>query len=131
MDLMTDFVTLHKNISGMLSSVDGSVNKKKVNNYKQQALVLEDKIKQITNEKEWISDEKITEKTTLSEAILQRDIASSERDELRKQLAVLEDTIKELKNAEMEVLKKVQTIADKEVSKVKSAFNVINVPLKR
>ena len=31
----------------------------------------------------------------------------------------------------MEVLKKVQTIADKEVSKVKSAFNVINVPLKR
>ncbi|MBO5443660.1 MAG: peptidoglycan DD-metalloendopeptidase family protein [Alphaproteobacteria bacterium] len=130
-DLMTDFVTLHKNISGMLSSVDGGVNKKKVNNYKQQALVLEDKIKQITNEKEWISDEKITEKTTLSEAILQRDIASSERDELRKQLAVLEDTIKELKNAEMEVLKKVQTIADKEVSKVKSAFNVINVPLKR
>lgn len=132
-DLMTDFVTLHKNISGMISSLDsGSVkSKREIESYRQQAMVVEDKIKQITDEKEWVTDELITEKSTLSEALLQRDIATSERDELKKQLNMMEDTIKELKNAEAEVLERVKQIADKEVSKIKSAFTTINVPLKR
>lgn len=132
-DLMTDFVTLHKNISGMITSLSSQGNKgnRQIESYKQQALVVEDKIKQITDEKDWVSSEKISERSTLSEAVLQRDIATSERDELKRQLNMMEDTIKEIKTAEMEVLERVKQIADKEVSKIKSAFATINVPLKR
>ena len=97
-ELMTDFVTLHKNIGSMISSIDkGNIkNNKEYDNYKRQALVVEDKIKQITDEKEWLSSDTISEKTSLSEALLQRDIASSERDALRKQMQAMEETIKEI-----------------------------------
>src|SRR5574344_2321942 len=50
-DLMTDFVTLHKNISGMISSLDSPKSKKQIESYKKQAEVVEGKLKQITDEK--------------------------------------------------------------------------------
>ncbi len=68
---------------------------------------------------------------TLNEALLQRDIAASERDELRKQLSELEDAVKEIKAAELEVFNRVEAIAAREVNKIKSAFSQINVPLKK
>lgn len=93
-------------------------------------MVVEDKIKQITAEKDWVDDKKLNEKMTLNEALLQRDIAASERDELRKQLSELEDAVKEIKAAELEVFNRVEAIAAREVNKIKSAFSQINVPLK-
>lgn len=131
-ELMTDFVTLHKNIGSMISSIDkGNVKgNKEYDSYKRQALVVEDKIKQITDEKEWLNSDTITEKTSLSEALLQRDIASSERDALKKQMLSMEDTIKEIKDAEMEVLERVEKIAGSEMSKIKSAVNSVNAALK-
>lgn len=131
-ELMTDFVTLHKNISSMISSIDkGNIkNNKEYDNYKRQALVVEGKIKQITDEKEWLSSDTLSEKTSLSEALLQRDIASSERDELRRQMLAMEETIKEIKDAEMEVLERVEKIAGSEMNKIKSAINSINASLK-
>lgn len=132
-DLMSDFVTIHKNIDSVLASLDkkGAKAGKELDKYKRQAMVVEDKIKQITAEKDWVDDKKLNEKMTLNEALLQRDIAASERDELRKQLSELEDAVKEIKAAELEVFNRVEAIAAREVNKIKSAFSQINVPLKK
>lgn len=69
----------------MISSIDsgGVKNNKEFDNYKRQAMIVEDKIRQITDEKDWLSSETLSQKTSLSEALLQRDIAASERDELK------------------------------------------------
>lgn len=132
-DLMTDFMTLHKNIGAMLNSIDSSKqrNQKELDKYRRQAMVVEDKIKQITTEKDWVNYKNVNEKTSLSEALLQRDIASSERDELKSQLEQMEETINELKSAELEVLDKVKSISSKELEKVKGVFSSVNMALKR
>lgn len=131
-ELMTDFVALHKNIGAMISSIDDGKNKnnKKFDQYKRQAQLVEDKIKQITDEKDWLNSETLSERASLSEALLQRDIAASERDALKKQIDELEETIKDIKKAEMEVLERIDGVADKEMSKIKSAINSINQALK-
>ena len=131
-ELMTDFVTLHKNIGAMISSIGEGKGKdnKKFDQYKRQAQMVEDKIKQITDEKDWLSSETISERASLSEALLQRDIIASERDALKKQINELEETIKDIKKAEMEVLERIDGVADKEISKIKSSINSINQALK-
>ena len=129
--LMTDFVTLNKNINEMMASLEQKNTKAEIENYKKQASVVEDRIKQITEEKEWLSSDALSEKITLNEALLQRDIAASERDELKEQLKEMENIIKDIKAAELDVLEKVEKIAAREVGKIKNAFNSINVPLKR
>ena len=129
-DLMTDFMALHKNIGAMLNSIDAKKNKD-IEKYRKQALLVEDKIKQITSKKDWVSAEEVDEKTSLTEALLQRDLAASERDELREQIEDLEETIEELKAAELEVMDKIKTLSSKELNKIKGVFSDINKPLKR
>ena len=132
-DLMSDFVAIHKNIDSVLASLEkkGAKSGKELDKYKRQAMVVEDKIKQITAEKKWADDKTLNEKASLNEALLQRDIAISERDALRQQLADLETAVKEIKAAELEVFDRVETIAKKEIQKIKSAFNAINAPIKK
>ena len=123
-DLMTDFMALHKNIGAMLSSMesDKSTAVKNLERYQRQAMIVEDRIKQITNEKDWVNYDEVNEKTSLSEALLQRDIAASERDALRSQITLLEETLDELKTAELEVLDKIKSLSNKELDKVKRRF---------
>ena len=132
-DLMSDFITIHKNIGAMISSMEEEKidNIDEINNYKQQALVVEDKIKQITDEREWLNDETMSEKTTASEALLQRDIAVSERDLLKLKVDALEETIDELKNIEDELLDRVSQVAEKEITKIKSSISTVNGALKK
>lgn len=132
-DLMTDFMTLHKNIGAMLNSIDSEKqrDKKSLEKYRRQAQIVEEKIKQITSKKDWVSDKKVNEKTSIREALLQRDIAVSERDELKKQMEQMEATIDELKTAELEVLDKIKTLSNKELDKIKGIFSSVNVALKR
>lgn len=131
-ELMSDFIAVHKSIDEVLASI-GSNNKnsKKLNDYKRQAMAVEDKIKQIAAAKDWADDKTISEKASISEVLLQRDMAISERDELRKQLSKLEESVKEIKKAELEVFSRVEAIAKREISKIKSAFSSINVGIKR
>ena len=131
--LIGDFMNLHKNINEMLEIADNkkSSHKKEIETYKRQASIVEDKIKQIAEEKDWVDVEHIEEKLNLNEAILQRDIATSERDELRRQISEMEDIIEELKNAEIEVFDKVAQIAGREINKIKSAFASVNKTLKK
>ena len=70
-----------------------------LNKYKQQAEVLEGKIKQITSQNDWVSDEKVSQQISINEALLQRDIAASERDELKEQLAQMHNTVEEIRSA--------------------------------
>ena len=133
LELMGDFVNLHKNVNSMIENIEKrkASSTPELGKYKQQAEVLEGKIKQITSQNDWLSDEKVSQQISINEAILQRDIAASERDELKAQLAEMQNTMEELRNAEMEVFEKMKAITSKEVQKIKSAFTEINVPLKK
>ncbi len=126
-ELVSDFAALHKNI-------DNFIQEKKIKPsevLKQQSMVVEDKIKNVVEEKEWVSSEKMQEKVSLTEALLQRDILISERDDLRKEIENMQDVIKEIKLAEEDVFQKVDSLVTKEVGKVKSVFTSINSVLKK
>ena len=133
-DLMGNFVTLQSNIAEMIKTLDSAKSAEtdlNLNQYKQQASIVEDKVKQITNQVEWINKEKLEEKANINELSLQRDIAISERDELRRQLGEMQEVVEDIKEAENEILDKVTKVTDKELSKIKSALTAINVPLKK
>lgn len=132
MDLMGDFVSLQSNISQMIKNLDEAKDKKlNVEQYKQQASLVEEKVKKITSSSGWIDPSKLEEKTNLNEVSLQRDIAVSERDELRRQLVEMQQMVEDIRKAELDVLDKVSQIAEKEMGKIKSAISSINVPLKK
>ena len=124
-ELMGDFMAIQRNIDEVLSSSKN----KEIETYKKKALIVEDKIKQLSTEKGW-DDKKINEKIDLNEAMLQRDLAAAERDSLREQLSEMEEAVKNIKKAEMDVFNKVEAIASSEVNKIKSAFSKINGALK-
>lgn len=131
-DLMGDFVALQSNIAQMIKNLDEAEGKQlNVEQYKQQASLVEEKVKKITSTSDWIDTSKLEEKTNLNEVSLQRDIAVSERDELRRQLVEMQQIVEDIRKAETDVLDKVSQIAEKEMSKIKSAINSINVPLKK
>ncbi len=131
-DLMGDFVTLQGNIADMIKTLDNAkTSELNLGQYQQQASVVEEKVKQITTQVNWINTEKLAEKANLNEISLQRDIAISERDELRRQLVELQETVEDIKKAETEILDRVAAIAEKEIGKIKSAVAAVNVPLKK
>ncbi len=126
-DLMGDFVAIQKNIDEVLNSSKS----KDVERYKRQALLVEDKIKQLTADKDWADNKTIADKASFNEVALQRDLAAAERDALRDQLKEMETAVQNIKKAEMEVFKKVESIASKEISKIKSAIAKANSSLKQ
>lgn len=132
MDLMGDFVALQSNIAQMIKNLDEAKGKQlNVEQYKQQASLVEEKVKKITSSSDWIDTSRLEEKTNLNEVSLQRDIAVSERDEMRRQLVEMQQMVEDMRQAEADVLDKVSQIAEKEMSKIKSAISSINVPLKK
>lgn len=133
-DLMSDFVAIQKNIDTVLDSMKGSKGAD-ADRYKRQALAVEDRIKQITAEKNLPDNkalsEKFHDKININEVILQRDLAMAERDALRDQLTELETAVQNIKKAEMDVFSKVESIALKELNKIKSNFTKVNGALKQ
>lgn len=132
-DLMTDFVAIHRNISSMFTLIDEGQMQDELNisRYKQQAQVVEEKIRQIADEKAWLKPEELEEKTTLRDALLQRDRAVSERNELLAKIKVLEANIKSLEDAELEILNRVGKLSEKEMAKIKEAVSSINKSIKK
>lgn len=124
-ELMGDFMAIQRNIDEVLSSNKN----KEIETYKKKALIVEDKIKQLSSEKGW-DDKKVNEKIDLNEALLQRDLAAAERDALREQISEMEEAVKNIKKAELDVFSKVEAVALGEVNKIKSAFSKINGALK-
>lgn len=131
-ELMSDFVALHNNVSQMLGDIKKRNSKAPdIDRYQIQAEVLEGKIKQITTDNDWVSDEKVAQRININEALLQRDIAVSERDELKNQMTEMQDSLEEIRSAELEVFDRLKNITSKEVQKLKATFNDINAPLKK
>lgn len=132
-DLMTDFVAIHRNISSMFTLIDEGQMQDELNisRYKQQAQVVEEKIRKIADEQEWLKPEELEEKTTLRDALLQRDRAVSERNELLAKIEILEENIKSLEETEMEILNRVGKLSEKEMTKIKEAVSTINKSIKK
>ena len=131
-DLMSNFVTLQNNISQMIENIDETNNKSlDVEQYKQQASLVEEKVKKITSDPKLINNPKLEEKTNINEVSLQRDIAVSERNEMRKKLVELQTMVEDMRAAEIDVIDKVSQIAEREMNKIKNAVKEINAPLKK
>ncbi|MBQ8870773.1 MAG: peptidoglycan DD-metalloendopeptidase family protein [Alphaproteobacteria bacterium] len=131
-DLMTDFVAVHRNVSSMFSEVNEEQLKDEteLNRYKQQASVVEEKIRQITDNEDWVESKDIEKQVTVREALLQRDRALSERNELVNKISALEENVKKLEDSEIEILNQVEKISTKEMEKIKEALSEINKSMK-
>lgn len=131
-DLMTDFVAVHRNVSSMFSQVNEEQlsDETELNRYKQQASVVEEKIRQITDNEDWIESKDIEKQVTIREALLQRDRALSERNELVKKIAILENSVAQLEDSEIKILDQMEKISTKEMEKIKDALSAINKSMK-
>ena len=127
-NLISEFMALHENVDNILSS--DKKDSKEIEDYKKKATVFEDKIKQIADGANLASEKELNKKKDISEVLLQRDVVVSERDELKKQVDKMEDTLKGIKDAQLDVFEKLKVISSKEVDKLRRIFNEINVPLK-
>ncbi len=132
-DLMSDFVAVHKNINAMftLLSEDNPEESPDLDRYKQQAQLMEDKIKQITDNEDWLKKEGMDKNVTIRDAVLERDRALSERALLLSKIKQLEASVQKLEISEMEILNKVEKISETEAQKIKDAISNINKSIKR
>ncbi|MBR1600387.1 MAG: hypothetical protein IJ677_02285, partial [Alphaproteobacteria bacterium] len=137
-DLMSDVTALQNNLRKVMTSVEDAGNGlKEIKEYKEKALIVEDKIKKIADSETWIDAEQMEEKVTKKEALLQKDIAEQENNALREKIGVLGDklenlqqTVKGLETAEIAILDKIETISGQEIDKIKSSLSEINKSLK-
>ncbi len=131
-DLMTEFTALNKSISSIVAELKEVKNpdEKLIKRYRNQAEIIENKVNKITSENKWLSPETVSRRTDFYEAMLERDIAVSERDALKKQLAELESSVEEMRRLEDDVFEKIKTLSAKEVDKMKKALSAVNRPLR-
>ena len=129
-DLMSDFVTVHNNISGMVENINSTENSH-IDEYLKKAQVIEEKIRQITAKEDWINEENLDSKNALKEALIKKDIAIEEKKLLEQKVKHLEEMIKSLQDIEVELLKKVETISNKEIDNMKSSITTINKEIKK
>lgn len=133
-DLMSDFVAVHSNISSMMDNLSSDENQEtppNVEDYLKKAEVIEDKIRKITAKEDWIDEEDLDAKSALRDAQLHRDMAIEEKKLLEEKIAQLEAAIGELTAFELDILKKVEGISSKEMDKVKNSLNQVNAELKK
>ena len=138
MDLMSDVTALQNNLKDVVSSVEEAGDGlKEINEYKEKAMIVEDKIKKIADSETWIDSEEMEEKVTKKEALIQKDIALQENSTLREKIVVLGDklenlqqTVKGLETAEMAILDKIEALSGHEIDKIKGSLSEINKSLK-
>jgi len=132
-DLMSDFVAVHNNISSMMDTLsnDSEPAANDVQDYLRRAEVIEEKIRQITSGEDWIDNEDLDKKSALREALLHRDMAEQENKLLEEKVKQLEAAIAALMAFEMDVLSKVENISSKEMDKVKNSISIVNNELKK
>ncbi len=138
MDLMADVAALQNNLKDVMSSIEDAGNGlNEINEYKEKASVVEDKIKKIADSETWIDSKKVEDEVTKKEALLQKDIALQENDALRHKienlgykLHILQDTVRGLEQAEVAILDKIGELSGKEIDEIKDALSKINKSLK-
>lgn len=132
-ELMSDFVAVHKNINAMFSLIAEETieDESDLNRYKEQALVVEEKIKEITDGGTWFEGQAEDEQTTLRAALLARDRVLAERNALVTKIKNLETSVQKLEMSEMEILNKVEKLSETEAKKIKEAISNINGSIKK
>ena len=137
-DLVSDVTVLQNNLRDVMASVEeAGEGLKEIEEYKEKASVVEDKIKKIADSETWIDADEMEEKVTKKEALLQKDIAVQENNTLREKIGVLgtklenlQQTVKGLETAEMAILDKIETLSGQEIDQIKSSLTEINKSLK-
>lgn len=132
-ELMSDFVAVHKNINSLFSLIDEDQieDEDDINRYKEQALVVEEKIKEITDGGTWFDSESTDEQTDLRAALLARDRLLAERNTLVTKIKNLETSVQKLELSEMEILNKVEKLSETEAKKIKDAISQVNNSMKK
>lgn len=132
-DLMSDFVSVHKNITSMVQSLGNEENKQaeEIDVYLRKAEVIEEKIKNITANEDWIDEKDLGDQSALKDAEIDRDVAIKTNDLLKQKIEHLEGVISSLQSFELDVLKKIENISDKEIDKIKSSISTVNSELKK
>ena len=133
-DLMSDFVTVHKNISALVQNfgqASSSQKKDDLDEYLKKAEVIEEKIRQITAKEDWINEQDLSEKSALKDALIHRDVAIEEKKQLEEKVAHLQEMVASLQAFEMDILKKIETLSNKDIDKIKSTISTVNGELKK
>jgi murein DD-endopeptidase MepM/ murein hydrolase activator NlpD len=132
-DLMSDFVSVHKNISSVMEGL-GQPEKDKgddIDEYLKKAEVIEERIRQITATEDWIDEKEMGDQSALKEAAIDRDVAIKTNEALSQKVQHLEEVIASLQEFELDILKKVEGISNKDIEKIKTSLNSINAELKK
>ena len=137
-DLMTDVAALQRNLSDVMLSLEDAGNGfDELNNYKQKALVVEGKIRQITDSESWIKGDDVADKLNFKDAIIKKDLIENENNQLRQRVLILgqkiddlQQTVKGLEGAEIAILDKIAKLSGKEIEQIKASLNKINSTLK-
>ena len=132
-DLMSDFVIVHKNISALVENFGKNNNSEadRINSYLKRAEVIEEKIRQITAQEDWINENDFSKKSALKDAVIHRDLALEEKKLLEQKVAHLEEVIRSLQAFEMDILKRVETISNKDIDKIKTTLSTVNKELRK
>ena len=137
-DLMADISALQNNLKEVVDSVeDAGDGLKEINEYREKALQVEDKIKKITVSESWLNQDNMAEKVSAKEAMLQKDVAIQENNELRNKivslgvkLEKLQQNVRGLENAEVAILDKIEKLSGQEIDEIKNNLAKINQTLK-
>lgn len=132
-DLMSDFVTVHRNITSMFEFL-GKPEETQITNieeYLRKAEIIEDRIKQITANEEWIDENDLNRKNAVKEALIRRDVAIEEKKLLEQKVQHLEDVVRSLQAFELDILQKVENVSNKEIEKIKTSISTVNGELKK
>lgn len=133
-DLMSDFVGVHKNITSMvevLGKPQATQQTESLDEYLKKAEVIEERIRQITANENWISEKELNRKNALKEAIISRDVAIEEKNLLEEKVKHLEETVRSLQAFEFDILQKVESVSNKEIDKIRGSISVVNGELKK
>ncbi len=138
-DLMSDVSALQNNLKDVVAAVEEAGNGlNEIKEYKEKASEVEDKIKQITRTEYWIDADKVEDKITKKEALIQKDIVSKENDVLKmkignlsEKLESLQRTVKGLETAEIAILDKIEKMSGKEIENIKKSLSEINNSLRK
>jgi len=138
-DLMSDVSALQNNLKNVVAAVEEAGNGlNELQEYKERASEVEDKMKQITSSEDWIDADEVEDKITKKEALIQKDIALKENDVLREKignlsekLEGLQQTVKGLETAEIAILDKIEKMSGKEIENIKKSLSEINNSLRQ
>lgn len=132
-DLMSDFVTVHKNITNMVEGMGKpeETQSGNIDEYLKKAEVIEERIRKITANEDWINEKDLNRKNAVKEALISRDVAIEEKNLMQEKVKHLENIVRSLQAFEMDILRKVEGVSNKEVDKIKTTISTVNGELKK